>query len=213
VVKIKKLYSLVIAVSFSLLAIFSFSNVSFAAESQYDLIEAKQGNEYTIKSFHYLTVDGKDVDSQATVNNKSNNDIKVTMVLPKQNKKGDWLAYGFTSRETLQAFIEKDKQRLQNKVEIMGSGPCCTDFYEYKYKGGQYIYWRDGFKNLPSSWNDRISSLSTASPSYSYSTTLWEHTSYHGYGRGVMFRHYQWYGITANLASDWDNKASAIDIN
>ncbi|UNJ81411.1 hypothetical protein [Metabacillus dongyingensis] len=201
----KKLYSLVIAVSFSLLSIFSFSNVSIAAEN-------KQENDYTIKTFHYVTVDGKDVDSRVEINNTSNKDIKVTMVLPKQNKNGDWLAYGFTSRETLQAFIEKDKQRLQNKVEIMGSGPCCTDFYDYSNKGGSYIYWRDGFKNLPSSWNDRISSLSTASPSYSYSTTLWEHTSSQGYGRGVSFRHSDWYGKTANMASDWNNKASAIEI-
>jgi len=168
--------------------------------------------EYTIKSYHYLTVDGKDVKSQAKVNNISDTDIKVTMVLPKQNKNGDWLAYGFTSREALNAFIEKDKQKLQNKVNMMGSGSCCTDFYESKNKGGQYIYWRDGFKNLPSSWNDRISSLSTASPSSSYSTTLWEHTSSQGYGKGVSFRHSDWYGKTANMASDWDNKASAIEI-
>ncbi|MBA9043019.1 hypothetical protein HNP21_006197 [Bacillus aryabhattai] len=168
--------------------------------------------EYSIKSYHYLTVDGKDVNSQAKVNTVSDTDIKVTMVLPKQNKNGDWLAYGFTSREALNAFIEKDKQKLQNKVNMMGSGSCCTDFYESKNKGGQYIYWRDGFKNLPSSWNDRISSLSTASPSSSYSTTLWEHTSSQGYGKGVSFRHSDWYGKTANMASDWDNKASAIEI-
>ncbi|WP_373690049.1 hypothetical protein [Priestia aryabhattai] len=168
--------------------------------------------EYTIKSYHYLTVDGKDVNLQAKANNISHPDIKVTMVLPKQNKNGDWLAYGFTSREALNAFIEKDKQKLQNKVNMMGSGSCCTDFYESKNKGGQYIYWRDGFKNLPSSWNDRISSLSTASPSSSYSTTLWEHTSSQGYGKGVSFRHSDWYGKTANMASDWDNKASAIEI-
>ena len=168
--------------------------------------------EYTIKSYHYLTVDGKDVNSQAKVNTVSDTDIKVTMVLPKQNKNGDWLAYGFTSREALNAFIEKDKQKLQNKVNMIGSGSCCTDFYESKNKGGQYIYWRDGFKNLPSSWNDRISSLSTASPSSSYSTTLWEHTSSQGYGKGVSFRHSDWYGKTANMASDWDNKASAIEI-
>ncbi|AXI32714.1 hypothetical protein CIB87_05875 [Priestia megaterium] len=168
--------------------------------------------EYTIKSYHYLTVDGKDVNLQAKANNISHTDIKVTMVLPKQNKNGDWLAYGFTSREALNAFIEKDKQKLQNKVNMMGSGSCCTDFYESKNKGGQYIYWRDGFKNLPSSWNDRISSLSTASPSSSYSTTLWEHTSSQGYGKGVSFRHSDWYGKTANMASDWDNKASAIEI-
>ncbi|MBM7588091.1 hypothetical protein JOC86_004666 [Bacillus pakistanensis] len=177
-------------------------------------LKSEVEKEYTIKSFDYLAVDGKVVDSKTIVNNKSNsNDIKVTMVLPKKNKNGDWLAYGFTSRESLQAFIEKDKQRLQNNVEIMGSGTCCTDFYEYKNKGGQYIYWRDGFKNLPSSWNDRISSLSTASPSASYSTTLWEHTSYQGYGRGVFFRHSDWWGKTANLAWDWNNEASAIEIN
>lgn len=176
--------------------------------------------EYMIESYHYLTVDGKDMNSLSK-ENKSNENIKITMVLPKQNKEGDWLAYGFTSRETLQKFIEKDKQKqeIQNKillnseVGIMASGPCCTDFYEYKNKGGQYIYWRDGFKNLPSSWNDRISSLSTASPAYSYSTTLWEHTSYQGYGKGVLFRHSDWYGKTANMASDWNNITSAIEIN
>ncbi|KKB71773.1 MULTISPECIES: hypothetical protein [Bacillus] len=175
-------------------------------------VSAKERNDYTIESFHYVTVDGKDVDSQINMSNKADKDIKVTMVLPEQNQAGDWLAYGFTSRKSLQAFIEKDKQRLQDKFKITGSGPCCTDFYEYKNKGGQYIYWRDGFKNLPSSWNDRISSLSTASPSSSYSTTLWEHTSTQGYGKGVLFRHSDWYGKTANMASDWDNKASAIEI-
>lgn len=150
-------------------------------------------NDYTIKSFHYVTVDGKDMNSQTKVNNKSNKNIKVTMVLPKQNNKGDLLVHGFTSKVTLEAFIEKDKQRLQSKFTPMASGPCCTDFYEYKNKGGQYIYWRDGFKNLPSSWNDRISSLSTASPSSSYSTTLWEYTSSQGYGKGVLFTHSDWY--------------------
>ncbi|WP_246197436.1 hypothetical protein [Cytobacillus depressus] len=173
--------------------------------------------EYTIKSFHYLTVDQKDVNSLAQVNIRSNKEIKITLVLPKQNQKGDWLAYGFTSEETFQAFIEKDKQRLNNNVEqnevgIMASGPCCTDFYEFKNKRGEYIYWRSGFKDLPSSWNDRISSLSTASPSNSYMTILWEHTSKQGKGKGVSFRHSDWYGKTANMASDWDNKASAIEI-
>ncbi|WP_257347675.1 hypothetical protein [Pseudalkalibacillus decolorationis] len=190
---------------------------STASASSDTVVNTKAESEkvYTIESFYYLNVDGKDVDAKSKVNTLSNNNIKVTMVLPKQNKNGDWLAYGFTSMEDLQAFIEKDKQRLQNnnKFKIMGSGTCCTDFYEYKNKGGQYIYWRDGFKNLPSSWNDRISSLSTASPSASYSTTLWQHTSYQGYGRGVLFRHSDWYGKTANMASDWNNVASAIDIN
>ncbi|MFB5660419.1 hypothetical protein [Alteribacillus sp. HJP-4] len=194
-----------LTVAFTFLAVFSFSNVSFAAENN-------QENDNTIESFHYVTVDEKDVDSQVAVNNHSNQDIQVTMVLPEQNKNGDWLAYGFTSRETLQEFIEKDKERLQSEVNVMASGTCCTDFYENKNKGGQYIYWRDGFTNLSSSWNDRISSISTASPSSSYSTTLWEHTSSQGYGDGVFFRHFDWYGKTANLAADWNNKTSAIEI-
>ncbi|MFN2745778.1 MULTISPECIES: hypothetical protein [unclassified Bacillus (in: firmicutes)] len=194
-----------------LVAAVCFMSALPASAAPANVSDAKS-NHYTIKSFHYLTVDGKDVDSQAQVNSKSGKDIKVTMVLPQQNQNGDLLAYGFTSKVTLEAFIEKDKQRLQNEIKPAASGPCCTDFYEYKNKGGQYIYWRDGFKNLPSSWNDRISSLSTASPSSSYSTTLWEHTSTQGYGKGVLFRHSDWYGKTANMASDWDNKASAIDI-
>ncbi|MDN4526344.1 hypothetical protein [Fictibacillus fluitans] len=167
-------------------------------------------NVYTINnSFHYLKVDGL---TSMQSNKKTQDNIQVTMVLPKQDKQGNWLAYGFTSRRTMDSFIEKDKKRLQSEINIMGTGACCTDFYDYKNKGGSYIYWRDGFKNLPSNWNDRISSLSTASPSSSYSTTLWEHTSSQGYGKGVYFRHSDWYGKTANMASDWNNKASAIEI-
>lgn len=134
------------------------------------------------------------------------------MVLPEQNENGDWLAYGFTSRETLDAYIEKDKKVLKNKINPLGSGAGSTDFYEHINKGGQYIYWSSGFKNLPSSWNDRISSVSTASPSASYSTTLWEHTSTQGYGKGVVFKHADWYGKTANLAPEWNDKTSAIDV-
>ncbi|KEK25019.1 hypothetical protein [Bacillus gaemokensis] len=184
----------------------------FALTGGLGTVSANAEKDYTIKSFDYLTVDGKNVDSFAKLNNKSNEDVKITMVLPKQNTNGDWLAYGFTSRETLEAFIEKDKQRLQSPVKPLGSGAGSTDFYEHKNKGGQYIYWSSGFKNLPSSWNDRISSVSTASPSASYSTTLWEHTSTQGYGKGVLFRHSDWYGKTANMAADWNDKASAIEI-
>lgn len=184
----------------------------FALTGGLGTVSANTEKDYTIKSFDYVTVDGKNVDSLATLNTPANEDIKITMVLPKQNKNGDWLAYGFTSKETLDAFIEKDKQRLKNKIQPLGSGAGSTDFYEHKNKGGQYIYWSSGFKNLPSSWNDRISSVSTASPSASYSTTLWEHTSTQGYGKGVLFRHSDWYGKTANLAPDWNDKASAIEI-
>ncbi|WP_077330200.1 hypothetical protein [Virgibacillus siamensis] len=191
--------------------------IGLAAVSTGSVFAASGEKVYTIESFHYLTVDGKVVDSQSKLN-KTDKETKITMVLPQQNKNGEWLAYGFTSRESMQAFMKKDKQRLQSKglqynADIMASGPCCTDFYEYKNKGGQYVYWRDGFTNLPSSWNDRISSVSTASPYSSYATTLWEHTSHQGYGKGVFFRHSDWYGITANLASDWNNETSAIEIN
>ncbi|SFS76218.1 hypothetical protein SAMN05444972_10783 [Marininema halotolerans] len=171
------------------------------------------GKENTIQSFYYLKVDGKTVTAKSRVNQLSkDNGIQVTMVLPKQNKNGDWLAYGFTSREKANQFAEKDKKKQQRNISMLGSGACCTDFYEGKNKSGQYIYWRSGFTNLSSAWNDRISSLSTASSSNSYSTTLWEHTSTQGYGRGVYFRHSDWYGKTANMASDWNNVASAIEI-
>ena len=51
------------------------------------------------------------------------------------------------------------------------------------------------------SWQNQISSVSTASPTASYSTTLWERTSTEGYGKGVVFKHADWYGKTANLAA------------
>ncbi|MED1407088.1 hypothetical protein P4U07_30970 [Bacillus mycoides] len=181
----------------------------FALTGGMGTISASAEKDYSIKSFDYVTVDGKNVDSRAKLNNNSNEEVKITMVLPKKNTNGDWLAYGFTSRESLEKFIKKDKQRLKNEIKPLGSGgsgPGSTDFYD---KGGQYFSWGYGFKNLPSSWNDRISVVSTASPSASYSTTLWEQTSTQGYGKGVSFRHSDWYGIKANLA---DNTTSAIEI-
>ncbi|WIG24727.1 hypothetical protein [Bacillus toyonensis] len=184
----------------------------FALTGGLGTISASVEKDNTIKSFDYVTVDGKNVDATAKVNNKLNGDIKVTMVLPKQNTNGDWLAYGFTSRETLDVFIEKDQKRLKNEIKPLGmggSGPGSTDFYD---KDGQYFSWSYGFKNLPSSWNERITSIRTASPSASYSTTLWEHTSTQGYGKGVLFRHSDWYGKIANLAADWNDKISAIEI-
>ncbi|MGH0945518.1 hypothetical protein ACQVTS_31695 [Bacillus mycoides] len=169
----------------------------------------------TIKSFDYLKVDEKSVDSFAKLNDQSKKEIQVTMVLPKQNKNGDWLAYGFTSRETMNAFIEKDKQRLKNQIHPLGGGygnGGRTHFYEHHNKGGQFFLWSSGFQDLSSNWNDRISSISTASPSASYSTTLWELSSTQGYGKGVVFRHSDWYDQTANLAADWNDITSAIEI-
>ena len=192
----------------------------FAITGGLGTVSASTEKDYTIKSFDYVTVDEKNVDTLTKVNNLSNKDIKVTIVLPKQNDKGDWLAYGFTSKEALDAFIEKDKHSFKNTtqpqhenvIKPLGSGSGSTDFYEHANKGGQYIYWSSGFTNLSSSWNYRISSLSTASPSASYATTLWEHTSSQGYGQGVLFRHYEWYGKTANMDAFWNDRASAIEI-
>ncbi len=60
--------------------------------------------------FDYLKVDEQNVNSLTKLSDQDKKDIQITMVLPEQNENGDWLAYGFTSRETLDAYIEKDKK-------------------------------------------------------------------------------------------------------
>lgn len=74
----------------------------------------EKGN--TIKSFDYLKVDEQNVNSLTKLSDQDKKDIQITMVLPEQNENGDWLAYGFTSRETLDAYIEKDKKYLKIKL-------------------------------------------------------------------------------------------------
>lgn len=59
--------------------------------------------------FDYLKVDEQNVNSLTKLSDKDKKDIQITMVLPEQNENGDWLAYGFTSRETLDAYIERIK--------------------------------------------------------------------------------------------------------
>ena len=61
------------------------------------------------------------------------------------------------------------------------------------------IFLSSGYKNLSASWQNQIVSVRTAAPTASYSTTLWERTSTDGYGKGVVFKHADWYGQTANL--------------
>ncbi|MDA2330726.1 hypothetical protein PDN49_23005 [Bacillus cereus] len=176
------------------------------------LVSASTEKHYSITSFEYVTVDEKTVDSFNKLSAPLKEDIKITLVLPKQNQNGDWLSYGFSSKESLESFIEKDKQRLNNTITplgVGGSGPNSTDFYEHANKGGEYFSHSSGFKNLPPSWQNRISSISTASPTASYSTTLWEHTSTEGYGKGVVFKHADWYGKTVNLN---DFAISAVDV-
>lgn len=58
-------------------------------------------------------MDEQSVNSFAKLSDQDKKDIQITMVLPKQNENGDWLAYGFTSRETLDAYIAKDKKQLK----------------------------------------------------------------------------------------------------
>ena len=92
----------------------------------------EKGN--TIKSFDYLKVDEQNVNSLTKLSDQDKKDIQITMVLPEQNENGDWLAYGFTSRETLDAYIEKDKKVLKNKINPLGSGAGSTDFMNIKIK-------------------------------------------------------------------------------
>ncbi|MDT3497369.1 hypothetical protein NLU03_24095 [Bacillus toyonensis] len=161
---------------------------------------ASTEKDYTIASFEYITVDEKAVDSFNKLGAPSEKDVKITLVLPKQNQIGDWLSYGFSSKESLESFIEKDKQRLNHTIIPLGaggSGPGSTDFY--KRTGSEYFSLSSGYKNLSPSWQNQISSVHTAAPTASYSTTLWERTSTEGYGKGVVFRHADWYGQTANL--------------
>ncbi|MDA1544284.1 hypothetical protein [Bacillus cereus group sp. TH253LC] len=175
-------------------------------------VSASTEKDYSITSFEYVTVDEKTVDSFNKFGAPSKEDIKITLVLPKQNQNGEWLSYGFSSKESLESFIKKDKQRLNHTITplgVGGSGPNSTDFYEHANKGGEYFSVSSGFKNLPPSWQNRISSVSTAFPTASYSTTLWEHTSTEGYGKGVVFKHADWYGKTVNLH---DFAISAVDV-
>ena len=92
----------------------------------------EKGN--TIKSFDYLKVDEQNVNSLTKLSDQDKKDIQITMVLPEQNENGDWLAYGFTSRETLDAYIEKDKKYLKIKLILLGSGAGSTDFMNIKIK-------------------------------------------------------------------------------
>lgn len=70
-------------------------------------VSASTEKDYSITSFEYVTVDEKTVDSFNKLGAPSKEDIKITLVLPKQNQNGDWLSYGFSSKESLESFIEK----------------------------------------------------------------------------------------------------------
>ena len=85
-------------------------------------VSASTEKDYSISSFEYVTVDEKTVDSFNKLGAPSKEDVKITVVLPKQNQNGDWLSYGFSNKESLDSFIEKDKQRLNNTINPLGVG-------------------------------------------------------------------------------------------
>ncbi|MFD4820584.1 hypothetical protein [Peribacillus butanolivorans] len=184
----KTIFSLMFTVTVTFLAMFSFSNVSFAAgESQYDLI------------------DGKQVSTNA-------NDPKVKHIYYTGDEQGNEVRLGFTTQQKVDDYIKNE-----NKVEkesivssnfetlgtgIGGSGTCCTDFYTDANKWGAYIKVRvgDSFPNITSSlgrtWNDVISSISTANTG---STYLYQHE----YKRGgyIRFNNAYYWGKTINLSN------------
>ncbi len=51
------------------------------------LVSASTEKDYTISSFEYVTVDEKTVDSFNKLSAPSKEDVKITLVLPKQNQK------------------------------------------------------------------------------------------------------------------------------
>ena len=83
----------------------------------------------------------KTVDSFNKLSAPSKEDVKITLVLPKQNQNGDWLSYGFSSKESLESFIEKDKQRLNHSITplVLEEAPGSTDFYKLTNQGSEYF--------------------------------------------------------------------------
>ena len=69
-------------------------------------VSASTEKGYSITSFEYVTVDEK-TDSFNKLDAPSKEDIKITLVLPKQNQNGNWLSYGFSTKESLESFIKK----------------------------------------------------------------------------------------------------------
>ncbi|MGW6606780.1 hypothetical protein ACWF7H_02860 [Peribacillus butanolivorans] len=170
-----------VAVTF--LAIFSFSNVSFAAgESQYDLI------------------DGKQVSTNA-------NDPKVKHIYYTGDEQGNEVRLGFTTNQKIDDYINNEKKLekesyVDSNFQTLGSGTCCTDFYTGDNKSGSYRAVRVGYSipNITSSWgrtwNDVISSISTANTG---STYLYQHESRGG--GSIGFNNAYYWGKTINLSN------------
>ncbi|CAG9615159.1 hypothetical protein BACCIP111899_04396 [Bacillus rhizoplanae] len=197
----KTICSLMFTVAFAFLTIFSFSNVSFAAEgeiSQYDLI------------------DGKQVSTNA-------NDANVKHVYYTGDENGNEVRLGFTTQQEEDDYINNEKKlekesNVDSDFQTLGSGACCTDFYTGSNKTGFYGPVKVGYA-VPSLtsywgayWNDIISSISTASTGRTY---LYQHT-YKG-GGSIGFNNAYYWGKTINLSNykfsngvSADNNASSL---
>ncbi|AXN40891.1 hypothetical protein [Peribacillus butanolivorans] len=178
----KTIYSLMFTVAVTFLAIFSFSNVSFAAgESQYDLI------------------DGKQVSTNA-------NDPKVKHIYYTGDEQGNEVRLGFTTQQKVDDYIKNEKKVEKESIvssnfETLGSGTCCTDFYTGDNKSGSYRALRVGYAisditySWGRSWNDVISSISTASQGTTY---LYQHE--YSSGGYIRFNNAYYWGKTINLS-------------
>ncbi|MFC9601314.1 hypothetical protein ACFTQL_26455 [Peribacillus butanolivorans] len=179
----KTIYSLIFTVAVTCLAIFSFSNVSFAAgESQYNLI------------------DGKQVSTNA-------NDPKVKHIYYTGDEQGNEVRLGFTTNQKIDDYINNEKKvekesSVSSNFETLGSGTCCTDFYTGANKSGSVHALRLGYTigsittEWAKSWDDAISSISTASQG---STTLYQHE--YRSGGYIRFNNAYYWGKTINLSN------------
>ena len=127
-------------------------------------VSASTEKDYSISSFEYVTVDEKTVDSFNKLGAPSKEDVKITVVLPKQNQNGDWLSYGFSNKESLDSFIEKDKQRLNNTINplVLEEHLIVQISMNMQIKVAS-IFLLVAVLKFASNWQNRISSVSTAS--------------------------------------------------
>lgn len=200
VVEVKTIYSLMITAAFAFLTIFSFSNVSFAAEeSQYNLIDGKQVS-------------------------TNENDANVQHVYYTGDENGNEVRLGFTTQQQFDDYINNEKKlekesNVDGDFQTLGTGASNTDFYTGSNKtGNPYLFVAVGYA-LPSLttydggyWNDKISSISTASTGRTY---LYQHT-YKG-GGSIGFNNAYYWGKTINLSNykfsngvSADNNASSV---
>ncbi|KQU15286.1 hypothetical protein ASG65_27365, partial [Bacillus sp. Leaf13] len=134
------------------------------------------------------------------------NDPKVKHIYYTGDEQGNEVRLGFTTQQKVDDYIKNEKKVEKESIvssnfETLGSGSCCTDFYTGDNKSGSYRSLRVGYANtdIPywwgRSWNDAISSISTASTG---STYLYQHTN--SGGGYIRFNNAYYWGKTINLS-------------